>query len=70
MNLWDASDSSQLVFQVKSGKSSLEQISRVYGNQVISLSSCKCMHAHNASIHGYSVEMICTVSGHCIKILC
>ncbi|XP_040369229.1 uncharacterized protein LOC112183841 [Rosa chinensis] len=31
------------VKEVKSGKSSLEQISRVYGNQVISLSSFRCM---------------------------
>lgn len=54
-------DSSQLFSQVKSGKSSLEQISRVYGNQVISLSSFESMHSHYGSIHLYTVEMICTV---------
>lgn len=48
------------LFQVKTGKSSLEQISRVYGNQV--LMSPLLMHAcpYLSSMYVHFLRLICT----------
>ncbi|PRQ38314.1 putative histidine biosynthesis, aldolase-type TIM barrel [Rosa chinensis] len=59
------SDSSQLVFQVKSGKSSFEQISRVYGNQavVVSIDPCKVYVKNQNDVEFETIRVTNPVSG-------